>query len=357
MDKRISDAFVAGLLEWNETVNDRHMPWKGEKDPYKIWLSEIILQQTRVEQGWDYFLKFVQRYPTVQQLASAPEDEVYKLWEGLGYYSRCKNLIHTARYIAKERRGVFPETYEEILALKGVGPYTAAAIASFAYNAPHAVVDGNVYRVLSRIYAYEGPTDSTEGKKHFAALAQKMLPPKKASDYNQALMDFGATICAPYPHCSDCFFAAQCRAYQRGIQLLLPRKEKKLEVRERWFLYLLLFYKGEVAIRKRPLGDVWENLYEFWGTELAAPLKNESLHGVIEATAGLEPLSYQVTGPALSARQKLTHQLIHFSIFTLNVAVQPNLPGVVWVAINNLGQYPFPKTLAALVEKLIAKNV
>ena len=173
-----SKYFASKLLSWNKLDNQRLMPWKGEKDPYKIWLSEIILQQTRVEQGWDYYTRFVSAFPTVEKLAKAPETKIFKLWEGLGYYTRCKNCIATAKYIASVCNGKFPDKYDEILALKGIGPYTAAAIASFAFNLPYAVVDGNVFRVLSRFFGIETPVDSITGKKLFTTLANELLDKK-----------------------------------------------------------------------------------------------------------------------------------------------------------------------------------
>jgi len=210
--------------------NNRAMPWKGEKDAYKIWLSEIILQQTRVEQGWDYYNRFIERFPQIQLLADAKDEEVFKLWEGLGYYSRCKNLLATARFITQEKRGIFPSAYKDILHLKGVGPYTAAAIASFAFNLPHAVVDGNVSRVLSRFFGIATPIDSTAGKQEFTALAQALLDQQSPGIYNQAIMDFGATICKPQlPLCADCPLQAECTAFQTGKISDLPVKEKKLQ--------------------------------------------------------------------------------------------------------------------------------
>src|ERR1700749_1524911 len=191
------DPFTTLLLKWHNGKNSRVMPWKGEKNPYKIWLSEVILQQTRVEQGWSYYEKFVETFPTIHDLATAPEQKVFKLWEGLGYYSRCKNLIATAKRIDTEYKGVFPSTYEELLQLKGIGPYTAAAISSFAFGLPHAVVDGNVNRVLARDFGIETPFDTTEGKKIFSILAQELLDKKNSSAYNQAIMDLGATVCTP----------------------------------------------------------------------------------------------------------------------------------------------------------------
>ena len=190
------------------------MPWKGEKDPYKIWLSEIILQQTRVEQGLNYYHRFIKTFPDVHQLGKAPDAKVFKLWEGLGYYTRCRNLIATARYISKELNGEFPAAYDEIKALKGIGPYTAAAISSFAFNLPHAVVDGNVFRVLSRIYGIQTPIDSTEGKKYFTRLANEKLDKELPGVYNQAIMDFGAIVCKPAsPLCGDCVFNKICFAF------------------------------------------------------------------------------------------------------------------------------------------------
>jgi A/G-specific adenine glycosylase len=197
--------FTKQLLHWNSTQNNRQMPWKGEKDPFKIWLSEIILQQTRVDQGRAYYDRFVSTFPNIKKLASASEKKVFKLWEGLGYYSRCKNLIATARFITKEKQGKFPETYEEILSLKGIGPYTAAAIASFAFNLPHAVVDGNVFRVLSRFFGIDIPVDNSNGKKIFSKLAESLLNSRQPGIYNQAIMDFGAVICKPQnPLCLSC---------------------------------------------------------------------------------------------------------------------------------------------------------
>jgi A/G-specific adenine glycosylase len=205
--------FREKLMGWHLESNKREMPWKGEKDPYRIWLSEIILQQTRVEQGWAYYERFLKKFPNISALARASDQVVLKCWEGLGYYTRCRNLIHTARYIAFERNGLFPSTYDEIIQLKGVGPYTAAAIASFAFNQPHAVVDGNVFRVLARYHGLSTPIDRPEGKKLFQSLAQGSLDKDQPGQYNQALMDLGATVCKPQsPNCADCPLRKNCTA-------------------------------------------------------------------------------------------------------------------------------------------------
>ena len=227
-NKTIQHPFTQILLNWHENENDRTMPWKGEKNPYKIWLSEIILQQTRVDQGMNYYLEFINKYPTVTDLALANDDDVFKLWEGLGYYSRCKNMLISARQIVNEYNGVFPADYDSILKLKGVGPYTAAAIASFAYDLPHAVLDGNVFRVLARYFGISTPIDGSEGKVYFAQLAKQLLHEGASASYNQAIMDFGATICTPkLPLCSVCVFNQQCEAFFNKKVQELPVKAKK----------------------------------------------------------------------------------------------------------------------------------
>ena len=343
--------FVQGLLRWNESENDRQMPWKGEKDPYKIWLSEIILQQTRVEQGRSYYERFVQTFATVQELADAPEQAVFKLWEGLGYYSRCRNLIAAARTITEEHGGTFPTNYETILSLKGVGPYTAAAIASFAYNLPHAVLDGNVFRVLSRIFDIETPIDSTEGKKVFTQVAQSLLPKGKAGEYNQAIMDFGATICKPVPECAACFFNSHCRAFKLNKQALLPIKEKKTLIRERWFHYIILQHNDCIAIRQRTAKDIWQSLYELLLIEAEKTLSKSQLLLHLEKEYSLKAQSFEVISAAAQRTQKLSHQTIHFSFLHLDLQKTLKLADYKWVSIAELDQYPFPTTLHEFLSK------
>src|SRR6185436_6703210 len=262
-NKQLLSKFPALLLKWNRNKNTRQMPWKGEKDPYKIWLSEIILQQTRVEQGLRYYEKFVSNFPDIHKLAAAKDEKVYKLWEGLGYYTRCKNLLETARFISKKLNGKFPGEFEDILALKGVGHYTASAIASFAYQLPYAVVDGNVFRVLSRVFGIKMPIDSTRGKKLFTELASRLLDKKHPGVYNQALMDFGAVICKPYPLCNICPLKNYCIAFKRNLADKLPEKKKKIKIKTRWFNYLILESSNKFYIRRRVENDIWENLNEF----------------------------------------------------------------------------------------------
>ncbi len=345
--------FARLLLKWNKEKNDRQMPWKGEKDPYKIWLSEIILQQTRVEQGLGYYNKFVRAFPNVRQLAKAKDETIFKLWEGLGYYSRCRNLIATARYIAKECKGRFPDTYETILALKGVGPYTAAAISSFAYNLPFAVVDGNVFRVLARVFGINRPTDSATGKKFFSELAADLLDKKQPGLYNQAIMDFGAMICKPAaPLCHQCIFQKKCIAFQNKKVGELPVKEKKITIKKRWFYYLVLEYKNEVAIRRRTEKDIWQDLYEFPLVESAGELE---INKVIQQAEKLQWISLkQATIVSVSAvfRQKLSHQHISGQFIKIRLTRNPGTNNNwVWVSRIKKEMYPFPQFINQFLQQ------
>lgn len=325
------------------------MPWKGEKDPYKIWLSEIILQQTRVEQGLKYYERFIETFPTVRHLAAAPDQQVFKLWEGLGYYSRCKNLLVAARYIVNDLDGVFPSDYNEILKLKGVGSYTAAAIASFAFNQPYAVLDGNVFRVLSRIYDIETPIDTTAGKKHFSQLADRQLSREQPGAYNQAIMDFGATICKPFPECAACFFNDRCEAFLQGKQLLLPVKEKKVAVKERWFNYVVVQHKNAFAIKKRASRDIWQNLYEFPLIETPGPVPVEDLQIQLENNFGFSHGEIILHKEKFETKQRLTHQVINFSFYQAEIKAIKDISGFIWIGAGQLNQYPFPKTLQEYV--------
>ena len=253
--------FADSLIVWY-AENGRELPWRDTKDPYRIWISEIILQQTRVAQGYDYYLRFVERFPDVFALAEADEDEVMKYWQGLGYYSRARNLHAAAKSVVEA--GAFPKTYKEVLALKGVGEYTAAAICSFAYDMPCAVVDGNVYRVLSRWMGVDTPIDSTPGKKLFAQLADELMDKLRPALYNQAIMDFGALQCTPSsPGCVSCPLADSCMALAQGRVEALPVKQHRTKVTDRFFNYIYVrTYSGQTFIRKRTGNDIWKNLYE-----------------------------------------------------------------------------------------------
>ncbi len=343
--------FSKKLLEWNQEHNSRTMPWKGESDPYKIWLSEIILQQTRVEQGWPYYERFIAAYPTVKKLAAAPDEEVFRLWQGLGYYARCKNMLAAAREISSTYKGRFPNDYNAIRSLKGIGPYTAAAIASFAFNLPYAVLDGNVFRVLSRFFGIDTPIDSTTGKKQFDELAQKLLPPEQSAVYNQSIMDFGAVVCKPQlPACSSCPVAARCTALHQNLIPLLPVKSKKLQIKKRYFYYIVLEYNQQLYIRNRSAQDIWQNLHEFVLIETTAPVNMDDLQESSPFTSILPPDTYTVTGISQSFRQQLTHQTIYSQFITIHVQQPVTLPEHFSVPREALDNYAFPKTITTFLQ-------
>lgn len=351
--------FVHQLLTWNKASNTRQMPWKGEKDPYKIWLSEIILQQTRVDQGLEYYNRFVLAFPDVTSLALAPETTVFKLWEGLGYYSRCKNLIFTANFIAQKLNGVFPTAYAEILQLKGIGPYTAAAIASFAFNLPHAVVDGNVFRVLARYFGIATAIDSNEGKKLFTLLANELLDKNEPGAYNQALMDFGAVICKPQlPACNGCVLNANCMAYKTNITGQLPVKEKKIVKRTRWFYYLVIQYKGKQYIRKRGPKDIWENLYEFVLIENEKPLSMEKIKELDQVKNIFGSTGFDVLRISPVYKQLLTHQTIQGQFIRINIYEKLDHKEYRAFTTAEIETLPFPKFIAAyLKDKNVSLNL
>lgn len=346
------------LLGWNKSENIRQMPWKGETDPYRIWISEIILQQTRVLQGLEYYNRFIVAFPTVQSLAKADEKEVYKLWEGLGYYSRCKNLIISAKFIYEKLNGKFPRKYEDILALKGIGSYTASAISSFAFNEPYAVLDGNVFRVLSRFFGKEIPINTTEGKKYYGEIAQSLLDKKYPGKYNQALMDFGAVVCKPAaPLCLQCPLQKKCIAFLENKVQVLPVNTKKISQKNRFFNYLLVHYKNKYYVRKRTGKDIWENLYEFiliesneWLDESAVTV-NEQIRQILNLA------DYRVSFISTKKSQKLTHQLITGKFIHVEIQKPLAIPGYFSVNGKQLKSLPFPKLIASyLADKNVSLN-
>jgi A/G-specific adenine glycosylase len=351
-DRHLKGFFTQQLLQWHHDENTRCLPWKSEKAPYKIWLSEIILQQTRAEQGLPYYLRFTESFPTIKDLSLAKDEDVFRLWQGLGYYNRCKNLLATARFIADELDGNFPNSYEAILQLKGVGPYTAAAIASFAYDLPHAVVDGNVYRVLSRYFSIETPYDSTEGKQQFQTLAQELLDKKQSAAYNQAIMDLGATVCTPAaPACQQCPLHENCNALQHDLVQMLPVKSKKIITKKRFFHYLLLLSEDErLWISKRMGKDIWQNLFQPFLIEHHSSLDVAELRLLV-------PSSLLKQGDTLVyegvQKQRLTHQFIETKFFSTTVKRDTKIEGAEgeWVKLNELKKFPFPKTIVSFLEK------
>lgn len=341
------------LLHWHQHHNKRTMPWKGEKDAYKIWLSEIILQQTRVEQGLAYYNKFIATYPNIQSLAAAKDDDVFKLWEGLGYYSRCRNLLHAAREIVEKHNAIFPAKYEDILSLKGIGNYTAAAIASFAYNQPYAVLDGNVYRVLSRVFAIDLAIDSNKGKKYFAQLSQELIDTHKPALYNQAIMDLGATICKPQqPICDACPLQKMCTAYRQNSISKYPFKEKKLTVTTRWFYYLILEHNNKILIKQRIEKDIWQNLHEFY------LLETQQQQGITKAIIKKwlkENVNYiynfEIKSTSKEQQQKLTHRTIKGNFINIELSSQIEIKNHFWIDKKDISKFSFPKFINAYLEQ------
>lgn len=331
------------LRGWYENEK-RDLPWRNTTDPYKIWLSEIILQQTRVEQGKVYYYKFIEQFPTVFDLANADEMEVLNLWQGLGYYSRARNLHASAKMIVSDFSGIFPENYKTITQLKGVGPYTAAAIASFAFNEKVSVVDGNVYRVLSRIFGIEAPIDSTTGKKQFAELAQSLIDDKEPGIHNQAIMEFGALQCVPQnPNCEECPFQSKCYAHEKKMIKTLPVKSKKTTIKNRYFDYLIFSWDAQLILQKRGEKDIWAHLYEF-------PLiERESFENTVDFT------QYCTNQPAFSSevvKHILSHQHLYVQFHVFNS--KPKLMENSWVEIElkDFHNYPIPRVIDRFVESI-----
>ncbi len=338
-------AFSAALLVWNAEKNDRPMPWKGETDPYKIWLSEIMLQQTRVEQGWNYYLRFLKQYPTVAALAAAPPEDVFKLWEGLGYYSRCRNLLAAAQQIMTTYNGKFPADYNQIIQLKGVGPYTAAAIASFAFAQPYAVVDGNVIRILARYFGITTPFDTAKGKKLFSGLAQQLLDAKQPGLYNQTIMDFGATVCKPSaPLCSSCPLQATCFAFNNNQFLTLPAKQKKLIKRNRWLYYAIIKSPKGILVGERNEKDIWKHLFHFPLREQtdATDFSKAWWEAWCKNTLGLKANCQHISQPY---KQQLTHQTIQAVFIHFETTGKKTPTNFEWAEAQRLQALPFPQII------------
>jgi A/G-specific adenine glycosylase len=346
---KYENLFSSNLLAWNKTQNTRKMPWKGEKDPYKIWISEIILQQTRVQQGINYYERFIKTFPDVKSLATSSQKKIYKLWEGLGYYSRCKNLIETAKFIHKNLNDKFPEKYQDILALKGIGNYTASAIASFAYDKPYAVLDGNVFRVLSRFFGIETPIQTSEGKKMFGQLSQRLLDKKKPSDYNQAIMDFGAVVCKPLlPLCRECPLQKRCVAFINNKTNCLPVNKKKIKQKERFFNYLIIEYKNKFYAGKRTQKDIWQNLYEFILIETGFWQAKKEILRHPEFLSIVKENEYAVKHESRRISQKLTHQHVtgHFILIEVKKPIQKSKSHFL-VSKKQLLLLPLPKLITS----------
>lgn len=387
------NSFSNTILSWFRE-NGRELPWRETKNPYAIWLSEIILQQTRIAQGWEYWERFMAQYPTVEDLAAAHEDEVLKLWQGLGYYSRARNLHAAAKQIVA--LGHFPDTLEGIKQLKGVGDYTAAAIGSFAFDIPAAVVDGNVYRVLARYFGIDTPINSTQGKKEFAALAQSLLPSSKASDflslssasdslsssspvaaYNQAMMDFGAIQCTPQsPKCLLCPLAETCEAMRSNRIAELPVKQKTLKVKTRHLSYIYIRCNGMTAIHRRGEGDIWQGLWEPFNASditeatasIASAQASPSSAKFSPSSAKLSPFKSELAASlhlsnvdglqllAQDVKHVLTHRILFADFYLLETEARPQLPDdYIWIKEEEIEDYGIPRLIELMLEKISCK--
>ena len=342
------------LTEWYKQ-NKRDLPWRDISDPYRIWISEIILQQTRVNQGMNYYLRFIERFQTVEELAKADEDEVLKYWQGLGYYTRARNLHKAAKQVVSDFNGIFPTQHADILKLAGIGDYTAAAISSFAFNQPYAVVDGNVFRVLARVFGIETAIDSNSGKKEFTQLAQNLLSESDPALHNQAIMEFGALQCVPAsPDCNNCPLISHCRAFELNIISKLPVKSQKTKVSNRYFNYLFIEFQGYTFIQKRTAKDVWQNLYEFPLIETDQLLSSSEL---IENDY-FKSLFDDVTETSiLKTSNPMKHVLSHRVIYAQFISIRvSNLSKLLnqfnQIKINDLDDFAVSRLMELFLEKL-----
>ncbi|MBX7204671.1 MAG: A/G-specific adenine glycosylase [Bacteroidia bacterium] len=347
-------SFSTQLIRWYRK-NKRDLPWRETTDPYQIWLSEIILQQTRVEQGLPYFLKYIKAYPTLADFAQAPEDEILKYWQGLGYYSRARNMLNTARQLIKLYQGKFPKKYEELILLKGIGPYTAAAIASFAFNQAVPVVDGNVFRVLSRFLGIYEPINSSVARKLFTKAAFELLDKKNPSEFNQAIMEFGATLCKPAkPDCDNCPISSSCFAFAKNKIAELPVKTPKTKQRIRYFNYIHFTKNGSTFLKKRGPKDIWQGLYEFPLIETQKAINPEELFDHPDFIAWTQKTKIKLINWQSAKKHILSHQIIYARFWQIEVMkgnLKPDKSTII-VSEERLAAYPVPRILDIYLKKI-----
>jgi len=325
--------------------NYRKLPWRATKNPYKVWLSEIIMQQTRVDQGLSYYFKILKKYPTIDLLAQAGEQEVLRIWQGLGYYSRARNMHTAAKQVVNDFNGVFPNTYEDIKSLKGVGDYTAAAIASFAYDLPYPVLDGNAFRVLARYFNDPSPIDTGQGKKVFQIYAEEVLNRDEPAEFNQAIMEVGAMVCRPKnPDCENCPLNERCLAYNEGNPLSLPVKAKKIKVSNRFF-HFFIYPSAKIQLMQRKGKGIWQNMYQFPMLEVDHQLNKKELKEISEVKLGV-----QLKNKIFSEKHILTHQHINATFWTVEDEVQGD--GYIQTDLTGINVYPLPR----LIEQFIENN-
>ncbi|MBL0741835.1 A/G-specific adenine glycosylase [Chryseolinea lacunae] len=341
MDKRY---FSDKVVKWYEE-NKRDLPWRQTKDPYKVWLSEIILQQTRVIQGLPYYLRFTEKFPTVHALAAAAEQDVLRLWQGLGYYTRARNLHKCAQEVVNTFGGHFPDNFEDLKKLRGIGDYTAAAIASFSFREPVAVVDGNVFRVLARVFGIEKEINSPEGKKIFTQLANELISKKHPDVFNQAIMEFGALFCTPKnPDCPACIFRTSCFAAQHGLQAQLPVKAKAKAARKRYFYYVVMQKGKSLLMKKREAKDIWHGLFDFYLIEKTKAVKTEKLLAELSAS-GVATLDASEADTSTVYKHVLSHQIIFARFIVVAASASQAVagePGLKFYSLKKIADLPKP---------------
>lgn len=339
--------FGTSIVGWYEK-NKRDLPWRHTKDPYLVWLSEVILQQTRVDQGLPYYYRFAEQYPNVQSLAATSEDEVLKLWQGLGYYSRARNMHATAKEVVNLHKGKFPDSYEGLLKLKGIGPYTAAAIASFAFGLPYPVVDGNVFRILARYFGISTPIDSSLARKEFTKLAAEQLAEFNPSQFNQAIMEFGAIQCKPVsPDCSQCVLMLSCTAFREKTVGSLPAKQKKIKTRNRFFNYIILRLEEGVYLRKRSINDIWASMYDFPLIETSASLSEKEFLEHPELRKIIRGQDIRLSKVSEEVKHVLSHQVIYARFWEMNTdaSIAIEFESLAFVNEEDIGNYALPKLI------------
>ncbi len=347
-------SFSSKIIDWYQ-ANKRNLPWRSASNPYKIWLSEIIMQQTRIDQGTSYYLRFVKRFPDIFELAKAKEEDVLKLWQGLGYYSRARNLYATAIEIANNHNGKFPENYSELLKLKGIGEYTAAAIASFAFNLPYAVTDGNVARLMARYCAIRTPVNTSKGKKIIQEKATKYMDRAQPALYNQAIMEFGALICKPVsPLCSSCIFNTKCQALKKHLVNDIPSKLGKIKTTDRFFNYLFVKNKNDnIFIKKRTENDIWKGLYDFPMIETKEKISKKKLEDILRSEKYFGNKGIRIQSTSTEYIHILSHQKLHAVFYSFTFSEKFHIDGFnkkyKKVDHDQLKKYPIPR----LVEKFL----
>ena len=335
--------FSNKLIEWYN-LNKRDLPWRLTKDPFKIWVSEIILQQTRIEQGKKYYHRFLRKYPDIPSLAKTTDKELLKIWEGLGYYSRALNMFKTAKIVLKKYNGIFPSTYSELIDLPGIGDYTASAISSICADEVQPVVDGNVLRFLSRLYKIDLPIDSAKTKTYFKNLGFELIKDVKPGDFNQAMMDFGSTVCKPRKSdCKHCMFSSNCKAYNSNSVMSYPFKKKKIKIKHRYLNYVVVISDdNKTRINKRDDSGIWKNLYEF-------PLiETETETSANEIIKKLD-IDFLKLKEVKKTKHKLSHQLLHITFFTFKVGNTFDD----YISIESLSKYPFPRPINKFISELV----